>query len=108
VSATQTSRRDWTAVIFVAMALGGAVLQLRGAVLPTLQRTFGTPEWQLGLVAPAGMVGYVAAVLLTGFATSRRGDCSRAGCSAAAWPSSSWASRLPSPSSRWPSPSRER
>jgi MFS family permease len=67
VSATQTSRRDWTAVIFVAMALGGAVLQLRGAVLPTLQRTFGTPEWQLGLVAPAGMVGYVAAVLLTGF-----------------------------------------
>lgn len=60
-------RRGWTAAIFIAMALTGVVMQMRGAVLPTLQTQFGTPEWQLGLVAPAGTVGYTLVILLTGF-----------------------------------------
>lgn len=58
-------RRWWTAAIFGYVALEGATLQMQGAVLPALRGSFGAPEWQLGLVAPAMTVGsmvFVAAV----------------------------------------------
>ncbi len=64
-------RRWWTVVIFAYVTLEGAGLQMRGAVIPALRRTFGVPEWQLGLVAPAGTVGYVLAVVLVGAVSGR-------------------------------------
>ncbi|PSP71427.1 MFS transporter [Halobacteriales archaeon QH_8_67_27] len=48
------------------MALTGAMIQARGAVLPTLEGFFVVPEWQLGLVAPAGTVGYLLVVVVFG------------------------------------------
>ncbi|MDS0279079.1 MFS transporter [Halomicroarcula sp. S1AR25-4] len=62
----RTSRRWWTVVAFAYMALEGAGLQMRGAVIPALQQQFGAPEWQLGLVAPAGTVGFLVVVMLVG------------------------------------------
>lgn len=63
----ERDRRRWTAAIFAAMALSGTALMLRGPVLPYLGRDFGAPEWQLGLVAPAGTVGYLVVVSAVGF-----------------------------------------
>lgn len=70
------SRRWWTAAIFGFIALEGATLQIQGAVIPALREGFGAPEWQLGLVAPAGTVGslvFVAAVgAIAGRVNTRR------------------------------------
>ena len=60
------NRRLWTAAIFLTVALTGAVLQARGAVLPTLGEVYPVSEAQLGLVAPAGTVGYLLVVLVVG------------------------------------------
>ncbi len=51
------SRHWWTLAIFAFIALEGATLQMQGAIIPVLRETFGTPQWQLGLIAPAGTVG---------------------------------------------------
>ncbi|WP_262179013.1 MFS transporter [Haloarcula laminariae] len=66
-----TGRRWWTVAIFAYIALEGAGLQMRGAVIPALRRSFDVPEWQLGLVAPAGTVGYVLAAVLVGAVAGR-------------------------------------
>jgi fucose permease len=58
-------------VIFLTMACTGAVMQIRGAVLPTLEGYFTVPEWQLGLVAPAGTVGYLLVILAVGSSAGR-------------------------------------
>ncbi|WP_246023003.1 MFS transporter [Halosimplex halophilum] len=65
------NRRLWTAAIFLTMACTGAVMQIRGAVLPTLEGSFTVPEWQLGLVAPAGTVGYLLVILAVGSSAGR-------------------------------------
>jgi len=65
------NRRLWTATIFLTVAVAGATLQVRGAVLPTLEGFYGVPEWQLGLVAPAGTVGYLLVMLLVGSSAGR-------------------------------------
>jgi fucose permease len=65
------TRRWWTLAVFAYVALDGAGLQMRGAVIPELRRTFGAPDWQLGLVAPAGTVGFLLAVMLVGAVASR-------------------------------------
>lgn len=65
------SRRRWTVAIFAFIALEGATLQLQGAVLPTLRGEFGPPEWQLGLVAPAGTVGFLLFVAMVGAVAGR-------------------------------------
>lgn len=65
------SRRLWTAALFLFVAGDGAVMQLRGALLPNIGRTFDVSERLLGLVAPAGTVGLVAAVLLVGMLAGR-------------------------------------
>jgi MFS family permease len=73
-SATETGRsgrRWWTVAIFGFVALEGAGLQMRGAVIPALRRTFDAPEWQLGLVAPAGTLGFVLMVVLVGAIAGR-------------------------------------
>gem|GEM_PF-464442 len=60
------NRRLWTIAIFLSVATTGAMLQARGAVLPTISADFGPPAWQLGLVAPAGTVGYLTVMLVVG------------------------------------------
>ncbi len=62
----RSGRRRWTVAIFGFIALEGAALQMRGAVIPALRRTFDAPEWQLGLVAPAGTLGFLITVMLVG------------------------------------------
>ncbi|MEF8850981.1 MAG: MFS transporter [Haloarculaceae archaeon] len=65
------NRRLWTLTVFLTVALAGAAIQVRGAVLPTLEGFYGVPEWQLGLVAPAGTVGYLLVMLLVGSSAGR-------------------------------------
>jgi len=67
----RSGRRWWTAAVFAYVALEGAGLQMRGAVIPALRRAFGVPEWQLGLVAPAGTLGYLLAVMVVGAVAGR-------------------------------------
>jgi fucose permease len=64
-------RRRWTVAVLAFVALEGASLQMRGAVIPVLRRTYGTPDWQLGLVAPAGTVGFLLTVVLVGAIAGR-------------------------------------
>ncbi|CCQ33361.1 major facilitator superfamily MFS 1 protein [Halorhabdus tiamatea SARL4B] len=60
------NRRRWTAAIFT-FVLGDAIaLQMRGAVLPRVAADFEIPEALLGLVAPAGTLGFLLAVLAVG------------------------------------------
>ena len=65
------TRRRWTLAVFGYVALEGAGLQMRGAVVPVLRETFGVPAWQLGLVAPAGTVGFVLFVAAVGAVAGR-------------------------------------
>ncbi|PSP62357.1 MFS transporter [Halobacteriales archaeon QH_8_67_36] len=67
----RSGRRWWTVAVFAYITLEGAGLQMRGAVVPALRRSFDVPEWQLGLVAPAGTVGYVLAVVVVGAVAGR-------------------------------------
>jgi fucose permease len=69
--AQRERRRWWTVVVFAYVALEGAGLQMRGAVIPALRRTFDAPEWQLGLVAPAGTLGFLLMVTVVGAVASR-------------------------------------
>jgi MFS family permease len=68
---TDAIRRRWTLAVFGYVALEGAALQMRGAVVPVLRETFGAPAWQLGLVAPAGTVGFVLLVAVVGAVAGR-------------------------------------
>ncbi|MFC7203389.1 MFS transporter [Haloferax namakaokahaiae] len=70
-TATADTRRWWTLVIFAYVALEGASLQMRGSVVPVLRESFGTPDWLLGLVAPAGTIGFLVFVALTGAIAGR-------------------------------------
>ena len=63
----RSNRLRWTAVIFAALAIGGGAMMARGPVIPELETTYGAPEWQLGLIAPAGTLGYLFAVTSVGF-----------------------------------------
>lgn len=63
----EANRRAWTVAIFASLGLAGAVLMVRGPVLPELATAFGAPEWQLGLIAPAATLGYLVAVTAVGF-----------------------------------------
>jgi MFS family permease len=62
-----SNRRPWTVTLFATMALAGATMMVRGPIVPELAATFDAPAWQLGLIAPAGTVGYLVAVSLVGF-----------------------------------------
>ena len=68
---TRSNRRAWTVVIFATMVLTGVAMMVRGPVIPELERTFGAPTWQLGLIAPAGTVGYLIVIAVVGFGAGR-------------------------------------
>lgn len=65
------NRKLWTLAIFLFGGLGAAVLQTRGALLPSFQQTFSVSESILGLIAPAGTVGFSISVLATGMVAGR-------------------------------------
>ncbi|WP_224333803.1 MFS transporter [Haloprofundus halobius] len=70
-TAVFTSRRLWTLAIFAFAALEGATLQMQGAIIPALRAEFGTPEWLLGMVAPAGTAGFLVFVAAVGAVAGR-------------------------------------
>ncbi|WP_224268009.1 MFS transporter [Haloprofundus salinisoli] len=70
-TAVSTSRRWWTLAIFAFAALEGATLQMQGAIIPALRAEFGTPEWLLGMVAPAGTAGFLVFVAAVGAVAGR-------------------------------------
>lgn len=59
-------RIRWTIAIFLFGGLGAGVLQLRGALLPNIESTFQVQKGLLGLIAPAGTIGFTASVFLFG------------------------------------------
>ncbi|MEF8837308.1 MAG: MFS transporter [Candidatus Bipolaricaulota bacterium] len=61
-------RSSWSLIIFAFVFLSGGIMQLRGALLPNFQATFGVSESLLGLVAPMGTLGFTITVLTTGLA----------------------------------------
>ncbi len=65
------SKKKWTLATFLYLGLGAVVLQLRGALLLNFQNTFGVSESLLGLVAPAGTLGFTAIALTTGMIAGR-------------------------------------
>ena len=70
-AAGHDTRRWWTLAIFAYVALEGASLQMRGSVVPLIREAYGTPDWLLGLVAPAGTVGFLVFVALVGVVAGR-------------------------------------
>ncbi|MEY7848790.1 sugar MFS transporter [Natrarchaeobius sp. A-rgal3] len=66
-----TRRRLWLGVAFCFVAGDAMAMQVRGALLPNFESTFGVSESLLGLVAPAGTVGFVAAIVIVGLIAGR-------------------------------------
>jgi MFS family permease len=66
-----SDRRTWLVVICWFVAVDAVGLQLRGPLLSSLEAEFGASPALLGLVAPAGTVGFVAALLVTGSVAGR-------------------------------------
>ena len=62
------NRQRWTVAIFTFVVGDAIALQMRGAVLPEVAADFDVPEALLGLVAPAGTLGFLLAVLVVGLA----------------------------------------
>ncbi|SNZ17293.1 Predicted arabinose efflux permease, MFS family [Natronoarchaeum philippinense] len=65
------SRRTWTLTIFLFVVGDAVATQTRGPLLRSFQSSFGVSEALLGLVAPAGTIGFVVAILGVGFVTGR-------------------------------------
>ncbi|XVH30523.1 MFS transporter [Haloferacaceae archaeon DSL9] len=63
--------RSWAVVIFLFIVGDALALQTRGALLASFEAEFGVSESLLGLVAPAGTVGFVLAVLAVGLLAGR-------------------------------------
>lgn len=64
-------RDKWALATFLYVGLGGAALQLRGALLPNIQDTFSVSESLLGLIAPIGVLGFTTVALTTGMAAGK-------------------------------------
>lgn len=71
MSKRQDNLKIWTLALFLFASLGAAVLQMRGALLASIQQTFSVSESLLGLIAPAGTVGFSISVLATGMIAGR-------------------------------------
>lgn len=65
--AAEANRRAWAVAIFLAMALSGTVIMVRGPVVEGVGETFSAPLWQLGLISTAGSAGYLLSIVPTGF-----------------------------------------
>jgi MFS family permease len=63
--------RVWTVAIFLFILGDAMAMQARGPILSSLEATFGASEAALGLVAPAGTVGFAAAAVATGLLAGR-------------------------------------
>lgn len=63
--------RLWTIAIFCFVFGDAVAMQARGPILASLEEAFHVSEAALGLVAPAGTAGFVAAVVATGFLAGR-------------------------------------
>jgi len=68
---TTRNRRLWTAAILIAVVLSGLGLQMRGAVIPELELEFVVDKGLLGLVGPAGTLGYVVSIAIVGAIAGR-------------------------------------
>lgn len=64
-------RRAWTIAVFLFIFADAIAMQARGPILSSLEATFGVSEAALGLVAPAGTAGFVAAVVAVGLLAGR-------------------------------------
>jgi len=69
--ASTRERRLWTFALFVFVGTEAIGFQLRGALLPSIERTFQVSTGALGLVATAGTAGFVVAVLAFGLVGGR-------------------------------------
>lgn len=66
-----TKRKLWLGAAFLFVAGDGMAMQSRGALLSSFEGTFGVSESLLGLVAPAGTLGFVLAIVAVGLAAGR-------------------------------------
>jgi MFS family permease len=64
-------RRWWTIAILLFIGLDGVGFQMRGALIPRLEQQFGVSESLLGLIAPAGTVGFLLTVITIGTIAGR-------------------------------------
>jgi MFS family permease len=71
VERSRGTSRAWTAVVFAAVAVGGAALQARGALVPSFATAFGLSESQLGLITPVATLGFVGPVVAVGVLAGR-------------------------------------
>lgn len=65
------SRRLWLAAIFLFVIGDGITIQTRGPLLRSFEADFGVSEALLGIVAPAGTLGFVVAALVAGMLAGR-------------------------------------
>ncbi len=65
------SKERWTISALLYLGLGAVVMQFRGAMLPNFQAEFGVSESFLGLVSPAGTIGFTVVALTTGMVAGR-------------------------------------
>lgn len=65
------SKEQWTVSALLYLGLGAVVMQFRGAMLPNFQAEFGVSESLLGLVSPAGTIGFTVVALTTGMVAGR-------------------------------------
>lgn len=64
-------RDKWALATFLYIGTGGAVLQLRGSLLPNIQETFSVSESMLGLITPAATITFTAVALSVGMIAGR-------------------------------------
>lgn len=64
-------RKLWAAALFLFVIGDGITTQVRGALLPSIKESFTVSDSLLGLVAPAGTLGYLLAAVTVGFAATR-------------------------------------
>ena len=61
----------WTVAIFAFVTTEAVGFQLRGALLPSIERTFAVSQALLGLVATAGTLGFVVSAFVVGMVAGR-------------------------------------
>lgn len=65
------NKKKWTLSALLYLGLGAVVMQFRGAMLPNFQVEFGVSESLLGLVSPAGTMGFTMIALTMGLVAGR-------------------------------------
>ena len=71
MSTERRQRLLWTAAIFTFVITDAVGFQLRGALLPSLERDFQVSAGLLGLVSTAGTAGFVVSVFAVGMVAGR-------------------------------------